>query len=91
MSQNKSRMLPVKYSAKDNELRALKNRVKYLNDLIKETLNLNEKLRKEKKDLETKLLEKDVEIDVLKENEISLNQKIEDLNNTIEFINEIEG
>ena len=85
MSNNnsESRMLPVKYSAKDNELRALKNRVKYLNDLYEETLKVNEKLRKEKKDLETMLLEKNVEIDVLKETNTKLKEDIE-------FINEIE-
>ena len=84
------RKLPSTITITENENKALKNRVKYLEELNKETVLLISKLTKEKEDLETTLLEKDVEIDVLKENEIKLNQKIEDLNNQIEFINEIE-
>lgn len=85
------RKLPATITITENENKALKYRVNYLEELNKETQNLVKKLMKEKKDLETIIVEKNVEIDVLKEKEISLNQKIQDLNKQIEFVNEIEG
>ena len=90
-SNTPGRKLPQTITITENQNKALKHRVNYLEELNKESQALVKKLMKEKKDLETILLEKDVEIDILKENEIKLNKKIEDLNNNIEFINEIEN
>ena len=67
-SNKPGRKLPSTITITENENKALKNRVKYLEELNKETVLLVSKLTKEKKDLETKLLEKNIEIDLLKEN-----------------------
>jgi hypothetical protein len=62
------RKLPQTITITENKNKALKNRVNYLEELNKETQALVKKLMKEKKYLETIILEKDVEIDLLKEN-----------------------